>query len=118
MDKLPIIIFKEIGDFLEPEHRINLYFSFKEVYYRFFLPKSLFYKNIYLNRYKLCTNCFKRCYKEDTVVTLCNCLGNYSVKHYNCTRNNNKFHFSLGVTNCPFCNSKSMEFCKMYRKLA
>ena len=117
MDKLPIALFKEIGDFLEPEHRIYLYLTFKEVYLRFFLPQSIFYKNIYINRYKLCTCCFKRCYKEDIIITLCNCLGNYSVKHYNCT-SNSKFNFSLGMTNCSFCNSKSMEFCKLYRKLA
>lgn len=118
MDKLPITIFREIGDFLEPEQRIYLYLTFKEIYKRFFLPNRIFYKNKFVNRYKLCTICFKRGYKEDTIYSLCKCLGNYSVKHYNCLSNNKTFNFSIGITQCEFCNQKTMEFYKVYKKIA
>lgn len=117
MDTLPITLFKEIGYYLQPINRIYLYLTCKEAYITFFIPKKTFFKNHYLNTYKLCINCYKRCYMEDTVIILCKCLGNYSVKHYNCT-SNNSFNFSLGISNCQFCTNKTMEFCKMYRRIA
>ena len=117
MNKLPIVLFKEIGKFVPVQEQIYLYFTCKEAYAVYFVPKKQYFKNKFINTYKLCTKCYKRCYKEDTIMTLCRCLGNYNVKHYNCT-SDKIFHFSLGVTNCPVCNKKTMEFCKLYRRIA
>ena len=85
MDNIPIDIISKIGDYLPLIDRINLYLTKKECYKRFFYPNKENFKNKYVNTYKLCTICFKRCYLENTIITLCKCLGNYSMRHYNCS---------------------------------
>ena len=118
MNDIPICLYKKIGDYLKEYEKIYLYLCCKEAYSKYFVPYRTVFKNSYINNYKLCTVCFKRCYKENKIISLCNCLGNYSVRHYNCRRKNSKFNGSIGVTNCQFCDKKIMEFCKMYRTIA
>ncbi len=45
MNKLPIVLFKEIGKFVPVQEQIYLYFTCKEAYAVYFVPKKQYFKN-------------------------------------------------------------------------